>query len=68
VFFVLYAIRMFVFLNNLVMVLVSLPIYVKVAHFCFFIVLGVELLFCFAFVCKCLLLSMCTQSSLGNVA
>jgi hypothetical protein len=35
VFFVLYAIRMFVFLNHLVMVLVSLPMYVNVAHFCF---------------------------------
>jgi hypothetical protein len=35
VFFVLYAICMFVFFNNLVIVLVSLPIYVNVVHFLF---------------------------------
>jgi hypothetical protein len=48
--FVLYAIRMLVFLNNLVMVLVSLPMYVNVAHFCLFAVLGVVFLACFGFV------------------
>jgi hypothetical protein len=52
VFFVLYAIRMSVFLNNPVIVLVSLPIYVNVVHFCFCGVLGVVFMFCFfLFVC-----------------
>jgi hypothetical protein len=35
VFFVLYAIFMFVFLKSLVIVLVSLPTYVKVVHLSF---------------------------------
>jgi hypothetical protein len=54
VFFVLYAIRMFVFLNNLVIVLVSFPIYVNVVNFCFCFcgVLGVVFMFCFFF-CVC---------------
>jgi hypothetical protein len=52
VFFVLYAIRMFVFLNSLVMALVSLLMYVNVAHFCFCIVLGVMFVFCFVLVYK----------------
>jgi hypothetical protein len=39
---------MLVFLHSLVMVLVSLPMYVTVAHFCFGITLGV--LFIFGFV------------------
>jgi hypothetical protein len=38
---------MLVFLNNLVMVLVSFPTYVNVAHFCFCITLDVLFLFCF---------------------
>jgi hypothetical protein len=38
---------MLVFLNNLVMVLVSFLTYVNVAHFCFCIMLGVLFLFCF---------------------
>jgi hypothetical protein len=48
VFLVLYAICIFVFLNNLAMVLVSFPMYINVTHFC----LGVVFLFCFAFVCE----------------
>jgi hypothetical protein len=48
VFLVLYAMRMLVFFNNLVMVLVSL--YVNVAHFCFCVVLGDVLLFNLVFV------------------
>jgi hypothetical protein len=39
VFLVLYVMRMLVFFNNLVMVLVSLPVYVNVAHFCFCVVM-----------------------------
>jgi hypothetical protein len=38
---------MLVFLNNLVMVLVSFRTYVNVDHFCFGIMLGVFFLFCF---------------------
>jgi hypothetical protein len=37
---------MLVFFNNLVMVLVSFPTYVNVAHLCFCIMLGVLFLFC----------------------
>jgi hypothetical protein len=50
VFLVLYAMRMLVFLNNLVMVLVSLPVYVNVSHFCFCVVLGDVFLFILVFV------------------
>jgi hypothetical protein len=54
---VLYAMRMLVFLNNLVMVLVSLPVHVNVAHFCSCVVLGNVLLFIlvfvFMYVCVC---------------
>jgi hypothetical protein len=39
VFLGLYAIHIFVFLNNLVIILVSFPMYVNVAHFCFCVVL-----------------------------
>jgi hypothetical protein len=38
VFLVLYAILIFVFFNNFVMVLVYFPVYVNVAHFCFCVV------------------------------
>jgi hypothetical protein len=38
VLFVLYATRKLVFLNNFVMALVWLPMYVKVTHFCFCVV------------------------------
>jgi hypothetical protein len=43
----------FVFLNNLVMDLVSLPEYVKVAHFCFSDGLGVLFVGC-RFLCGCI--------------
>jgi hypothetical protein len=43
-FLVLYVIRIFIFLNNLVKIL-SFPMYVNVAHFCFCVVLSVILLF-----------------------
>jgi hypothetical protein len=46
VFFVLYAILIFVFLNSLIMVLVSLP-YMNVTHFCFCVVLSAMFLLCF---------------------
>jgi hypothetical protein len=52
IFCVSYAILMLVFLNSLVMVLVSLPKYVNVAHFYFGItlgvlfILGIVLMFC----------------------
>jgi hypothetical protein len=39
VFLVLYVTRMLVFLNSLMMVLVSLPVYMNVDHFCFRVVL-----------------------------
>jgi hypothetical protein len=45
VFFVLYAMCMLVFLNKLVMLRVSVPMYVNVANFCFCGVSGVLLLF-----------------------
>jgi hypothetical protein len=41
-YFVLYAILMFVFLNSLVTVLVYFHMYVNVVHFCFSVVLGVR--------------------------
>jgi hypothetical protein len=37
VFVVLKDVRKFVFLSNFVMILVSFPMYVKVAHFCLFV-------------------------------
>jgi hypothetical protein len=37
-FLVLYAMRMLVFLNSLVIVIVSLLVYVNVVHFCFCVV------------------------------
>jgi hypothetical protein len=49
VLFVLYVILMLVFLNSLAMVLVPLPMYVNVAHFCFGIMFGVLLVFGFVF-------------------
>jgi hypothetical protein len=45
VFVVLYAIFIFVFLKSLAVVLVSLPIYVNVAHFVFCVVFVVVFLF-----------------------
>jgi hypothetical protein len=45
VLFALCAIRMSVFLNNLVMVLVWLPTYVNVAHFCCCVVLDILFVF-----------------------
>jgi hypothetical protein len=47
--------RMLLFFNSLVMVLVSLPVYVNVDHFCFCVMLGVVfsflLVFGFMYVC-----------------
>jgi hypothetical protein len=55
VFVVLYAIFMFVFFKSSVIVLVSLPTYVNVAHFFFCVVFVVVILFCFSllFLCIC---------------
>jgi hypothetical protein len=48
-FLVLYAMRRLVFLNSLVMVFISLPVYVNVDHFRFSVVLGVVFLFILVF-------------------
>jgi hypothetical protein len=50
VFLVLYAIRIFVFLNNPVIILVSFPTYVNFAQFCFCVVWSVIFLFSSVFI------------------
>jgi hypothetical protein len=53
VFLVLYAIHMFVFLNNLVIVLLYFHMYVNVANFRFCVMLGVVYLFLLVLALKC---------------